>query len=298
VIRYATSQAKLRAAIEKLDANWFAKAAEVLGNLPGEPTSSDFKPLWSKIKGVYIELQYSKCCFCEKPLEGKIEQDVEHFRPKAEVKPWKVPKALQAEGVVVSQPTDGSSEPGYSQLAYSLFNYAMACKTCNSTLKRNFFPIEGTRESTATDPEKSKSEKALLIYPIGAVDDDPEKLIRFDALSPIPRSSEAFNGRRAIVTIELFGLDDSTRRRPLFKLRATLVRLLFLELEGLENATTVASRGKHQTAIDVLTSAETPFTNCLRSFERLYRSDRARATEVAVECLNFMKTKSTRRCGS
>ena len=181
MIQYGIAPATLRAAIETVDADWFDKAAALIAGLPDPPKSSDFQPLWSKIKGVYIELQHSKCCFCEKPLEGKIEQDVEHFRPKAEVKPWKVPARLLAEGIDVQQPADGSSEAGYARLAYSPFNYAMACKTCNSTLKRNFFPVEGRRAATATDPAQTKAEKALLIYPIGAADEDPEPLIAFES---------------------------------------------------------------------------------------------------------------------
>lgn len=298
MIRYVITLAKLRTAISTVDANWFANASAVLGRLPDPPKSSDFKPLWSRIKGIYMTLQHEKCCFCEKPLEGKVEQDVEHFRPKAEVKPWQVPSRLLAQGVAVQQPTDGSSEPGYSQLAYSPFNYAIACKTCNSTLKKNFFPIEGTRDSTATDPAKMDGEKALLIYPIGAVDDDPEQLIEFEALSPVPKSASGFNRRRALVTIEVFRLDDNSRRRPLFKLRATFVWLLFLELERRANARSVIQRQKRQTAIEVLTSPEMPFANCLRCFERLYRSDQARAEAIAEECQKFVKTKSTRRRGT
>ena len=156
------------------------------------------------------------------------------------MKPWQVPSRLLAHGVAVQQPTDGSSEPGYSQLAYSPFNYAIACKTCNSTLKKNFFPIEGTRDSTATDPARIDGEKALLIYPIGAVDKDPEQLIEFEALSPVPKSASGFDRRRALVTIEVFHLDDSTRRRPLFKQRAYLLRLLHHELEGEARATGAA----------------------------------------------------------
>ena len=49
----------------------------------------------------------SKCAFCEKPLEGRIEQDVEHFRPKCEVRPWDIPQDLADAGIAVSQPANG-----------------------------------------------------------------------------------------------------------------------------------------------------------------------------------------------
>ena len=289
MIRYAITKATLDADITTTNASWFADAAAVLAGLPAPPASKDFKPLWSKIKQLYIDLQNSKCCFCEKPLEGKIEQDVEHFRPKAEVKPWKVPAQLAAEGLSVQQPADGSAEDGYSQLAYQPFNYAMSCKTCNSTLKRNLFPIEGTRDSASVDPSTMKAEKALFIYPIGSFDTDPEDLIGFEALSPVPRNASGYGRRRALVAIEVFRLD---RRRDLMKQRAYLLRLLYLELEGKANAAAAAKRAEHQNAIDALTGPEAPFTNCMRCFAALYGTDPIRAGQIAIECLKFMKTKS------
>ena len=293
MIRYSISRATLDGQINAKSPNWFADTAAVVANLPAQPKSADFPPHWSKIKEIYIELQNSKCCFCEKPLEGNIEQDVEHFRAKAQVKSWKIPAALATEGVTVVQPADGSPEPGYTQLPYHPFNYAMSCKTCNSTFKGNLFPIEGIRDSSNNDPAAMHAENALLIYPLGNIDIDPETLIEFDALSPIPTKTSGFGRRRAMVTISIFRLDDARKRKSLFKYRAILVRLLFAELEGSINASTAARKAKHGKAIDALTSAETPFTNCLRSFKRLYENDPAKAETIADECLNFMKSKSS-----
>lgn len=290
MIRCAVTKAKLDADITATNATWFADAAAVLAGLPAVPASTDFTSLWTKIKQLYIDLQNSKCCFCEKPLEGKIEQDVEHFRPKTVVKPWRVPAKLTAEGITVKQPADGSAEDGYSQLAYQPFNYAMSCKTCNSTLKKNLFPIEGTRDSASVDPSTMKTEKALFIYPIGTFDTDPESLIAFDALSPIPRNATGYGRRRAVVTIEVFRLD---RRKDVIKQRAYLLRLLYLELEGKANAASAAKRAEHQKAIEALTCPEAPFTNCMRCFAELHLNDPTRAEQIAKECLKYMKTKST-----
>ena len=106
---------------------------------------------------MYIELQHSKCQFCEKPLEGRIEQDVEHFRPKCEVRPWDIPQDLADAGIAVSQPANGRRtsdriELGYRFLAYHPFNYAAACKPCNTVFKGNLFPIARKRAVDATDP--------------------------------------------------------------------------------------------------------------------------------------------------
>ena len=291
MIRYAITTSDLRSRITAADATWFADGVTALAGLPAQPTSSDFLPLWGRVKQVYMDLQCSKCCFCEKPLEGKIEQDVEHFRPKTEVKPWTIPAALVAEGVTVRQPAQGSVEPGYYRLAYEPFNYAMACKTCNSTLKGNFFPVEGTRATTSTDPTTMASERALLIYPIGSVDHNPEALISFRGLSPVPRHKSGFKRRRALVTIAVFRLDD-TERRTLYKCRAYLVRELFLELEGRRKTNKAAKKQEHQEFIDILTADTSPFTNCLRAFVELYAADRIQAILIARECAKYLKTKS------
>lgn len=289
MIRYKVTKAKLHADITAMNATWFTDTATLLAGLPTPPSTTDFKPFWSKIKQIYIDLQHSKCCFCEKPLEGKIEQDVEHFRPKAEVKPWKIPAKLTAEGVVAHQPADGSSEDGYVKLAYQPFNYAMACKTCNSTLKKNLFPIEGKRLSKGTDPAAMKAEKAFFLYPLGTIDDDPEKLIGFDALSPVPRNANGHGRHRALVTIEVFRLH---LRKDLLKQRAFLLRHLFLELEARTNATSAAKKAEHQTAVETITAPTSPFTSCMRCFAELYDNDRPRAEAIAKECLKFMKSTS------
>jgi hypothetical protein len=292
MIRYAVTKKELHSRIARLDTRWFTRAVSALVELPAAPVSSDFKPLWNRIKNVYIDLQCSKCCFCEKPLESRIEIDVEHFRPKVEVKPWQVPPHLLSQGAMVQQSADGSSEDGYSRLAYEPFNYAVACKTCNSTLKRNLFPIQGARNCSGDDPARMDGEQAFFVYPIGTIDTDPEKLIEFDALSPVPTKNRGYERHRALVTIEVFRLDDCVKRRSLFKERAYLLRLLYLELEGERTATSASETLVHKTVIGNLTSPESPYTNCMRSFERLYRSDRARAAQTANECLKFMNTKS------
>jgi hypothetical protein len=293
MIRVKVTAAKLRAAIRAVKPTFFTDADAILAALPNSPRSSDFKPLWSDIKQVYIDLQFSKCCFCEKPLEAKIEQDVEHFRPKAAVTAWKVPTRLTNAGVTVTQPVEVKTEPGYTLLAYHPLNYAMSCKQCNSVLKKNYFPIAGKRRSGGRDPTKMGGERAYLIYPVGD-NDNPEDLITFEGLSPIPKAAVGFDRLRALVTIELFKLDHVPTRRVLFKGRAYLLRLLYLELEALKGTTDRAKSTGHKKAIAGLTGDECPFANCMRSFERLYRTDPALAGQYADECLKYINTKSLR----
>ena len=287
MIRIQIDESQLRAKITELVPDWFDRAKVALAKLPGTPTSRSFRPLWREIKQVYIELQGGKCCFCEKALEGVGEQDVEHFRPKTKVSAWTVPKKLQALGLVINQPLDGVEESGYARLAYEPMNYAIACATCNQSLKKNLFPIRGPRDTTTTNPTQLGAEEAYFIYPLGFHDADPELLIEYDGISPIARSQDAFERHRALVTIEVFRLDN-TRLRKLFKHRAFFVRHLFLELEGRANAQTTSERTVHQTAIDNLTDSRAPFANCLRSFLRLYATDHPRARFIAVECAKLM----------
>jgi len=141
-----------------------------------------------------MELQGDcKCAFCERSLEskkyGKIEQDVEHFRPKASVKNWPVPAALKKLGVAPTAVPAGAK--GYHLLPHHLFNYAAACKPCNSVLKKDYFPIAGAYATDGSDPAAlTAGEQPYLIYPIGQVDDDPETLIDFHGTSPRAVSPE------------------------------------------------------------------------------------------------------------
>ena len=70
-----------------------------------------------------------------------------------------------------------------------------ACKTCNSRLKANFFPVAGRHSFTGTNPiQLNRRERPYLIYPLGDVDDDnAEDLIAFEGLHRC-RGGSAFAG--------------------------------------------------------------------------------------------------------
>ena len=100
-------------------------------------------------------------------------------------------------------------------LAYDPFNYAVACKPCNTVLKANYFPIAGQRRRAARRPPSRDTERPFLIYPIGDLDDDPEDLIAWRGCHPLPANARGFDGLRAMVTIAIFKLDDPNER-PMF----------------------------------------------------------------------------------
>ena len=226
MIRVSTTAAALLAAIEAHRPGWVARAEARTEALAAGAVDPEFPSLWSETKDVYMKLQHLKCAYCEKELEDQpIEHDVEHYRPKREIVRWVVPRALARQGIVVKQPKHGS-EPGYRLLAYSPFNYAASCKTCNSILKRNYFPIAGTRNATARDPAAMAGERPFLLYPIGDTDDDPEDMIEFAGLSPQVKGT-GFRRQRALVTIWLFDLNGKWRQKD----RAMEIMRYFLALE-------------------------------------------------------------------
>lgn len=87
--------------------------------------SKDFRTShWQKddVKRTIWKFQNKKCCYCERKRDLKRESDVEHFRPKAEVK-------------------DEPEHRGYWWLAYLWDNYFIACKSCNQEYKKSNFPL-------------------------------------------------------------------------------------------------------------------------------------------------------------
>ncbi len=289
MIRYVLSEADLRTRIEAERPGWLARAkAQTMDNAAAE--EPDFPPLWSEIKQVYINLQHSKCAFCEKLLEGRVEQDVEHFRPKGKVTAWSPSQALLDAGLVLKQPADGSDEKGYLHLAYHPLNYAMSCKTCNTVFKRNLFPVAGARKTNATKPPAVSAEKPLLVYPIGDSDDDPNTLLEFAGWTPRPRNADGFGRLRALSVIELFRLNDWQGRKELLAGRARQIQLLYLNHAAIdENATAAVVEAAKSNANRMLLDSE-PHAGCLRAFARLYHADSGQARAYFVEVSEYLET--------
>ncbi len=232
MIRHDISPKELRHAIECIDANWYKRSQDTLAALPANPTSKQFVSLWGDIKSAYIKLQASKCIYCETLIEGNISNDVEHFRPKAKVAAWKVPKWLAQEGVTTTGYKTPKGDPGYRNLAYCPWNYAASCKSCNSVLKKNYFPLCGKRNAAGKTPWNMKAEKPLFVYPIGSIDEDPKTLFEFVGMHPAAYApAGTFEHHRALVTIAVFCLNDAETRKELFRACAELIGHLYSQLE-------------------------------------------------------------------
>jgi hypothetical protein len=290
MIRYACELQELKDQITALKPTWFDRAKAVLDGLSDEPASSDFTGLWSEIKDLYVTLQHSKCAFCEKPLEGRIEQDVEHFRPKAAVSHWDPPQDLIDAGIEVTQPADGSDELGYRFLAYHPFNYATACKNCNSVFKGNLFPLNRARKCDAKRPPATSTEKHYLIYPLGGDDDDndPEKLIRFLGCVPQAAAASGFKRLRALATINIFKLDDPVERRVFYEGRAKAIQALFLNLNAIDHDTDAGIVAAARSNVTRMLKDSEPYANCLRCFHRLYDASPAEAAQIFSDIATFL----------
>ena len=283
MIGYPIASTDLEALIEQEKPGWLQRAADRTETFRAKGCYEESSSIWSDVKRVYMRLQGDcKCAYCERKLEsvpyGVIEQDVEHFRPKKSVRAFEVPQWLKDQGI---EPTRAPSEShGYYLLPYHPFNYAATCKPCNTALKRGYFPIAGDYDLTGEDPAALLDEKPYLIYPLGDFDEPPERLIRFHGLSPQAAASSGHKRARALVTIELLELDDVVGRKNLVRERALIIVALYPQLEKLANGATGSDEADAQNIVAGFTQSNAPHTNCARSFNRLFESDRAEAKAV------------------
>jgi len=233
--------------------------------------------IWNEIKAVYMRLQHGKCMYCERQLatgpHSPIEHDMDHFRPKNRIGNW----PSHSETSAVSFATGEENETGYYWLAYHPFNLGVACKICNTRMKQDFFPIAGTRgnsgDSLAALVEK---EKQLLVYPLGIVDDDPEELIAFDGIVPIPATRSGHKFRRARVIIDLFQLEEREELR-----RDRIERLIDLD-NALKCMNTGEETDRKLAMEDIrrMQDSRSRHSSCVRSACRLYQRNPIGAREL------------------
>lgn len=287
MIRYLVNWDELDATIDKAYPNWRARAKERIEYFISkegyqEPPSS----FWSEIKPVFMMLQYNKCAYCERKLGPRIEHDVEHFRPKRGVDKWPIASGQNEGTPAYNFNTGESMQSGYYRLAYNLRNYAIACKPCNSNLKKSYFPIAANRVENTDDFERLIGEQPLLIYPLGDIDSDPTELITFKGVTPVPIDLVGFGYKRARVTIDFFQLKE---REELLIERGEVIRDCWTALYSSESHDPeIRDFGKA-----VVRQMLHPFSrhsNCANAFYVLYNSDRSFAKQIAREALNYLES--------
>lgn len=306
MISHPIPQADLLERIRAFDPGWIDKAADATAAcvaagcyVKENAARRKIDGLWGDIKEVFMRLQHGKCCYCERRLEsaayGKIEHDVEHYRPKGRLKNW-FTQAVKKD--FPDWPTglgrSGANVKGYYRLAFDPRNYATSCKTCNSTLKSDCFPVAGTPKLEAANPADAKEERPFLIFPVGDGDESVESLIRFDGILAEPvhaADTDLFRHWRARVTIRFFRLNrpapeggsvHEEGRENLYRERAEAICGLANCLDGVESSANASALEMRKRAVQRLISAASPHTNCCRSFLRLWNNPATRAR--AFEC--------------
>jgi hypothetical protein len=174
------------------------------------------------------------------------------------------------------------SAKGYFWLAYELSNYAASCKICNSPLKSCYFPIGSSRKKTPASIKDLGKEKPFLCYPIGRIDEDPERLVTFSATTAIPAHRSGHQNRRGQIIIDFFRLN---KRDDLHRQRAT-----YITLAG--GALKAAARGEEKIEnlklAESLNSATSPHASCVRAFQKVWEADRDTANQIYAACRNYI----------
>ncbi len=296
MIRYPVTREKLEQVIDKVapgakrKKSWRERALAVTARCKQAKryTGPD---LWSEVKGVYMDLQRYKCAYCETAMPrsetAAVAWDVEHYRPKNRVTPWPDGGTKERRGIAYAV-KDGCAT-GYYLLAHEIQNYAGSCKECNSPLKGDHFPIAGKPSKPGVPNLKAlnEEEQPLLLYPIGDVDTDPEEILTFEGIVPVPVAKSGHERDRARVCIDFFNLIG---RRDLEKARATAIELLWTHLEQ-ERSGRPAQRKSSQGMIAELTSPDSPHASCARAFVRAYRKDRDAAQAYLDEARKLLLSK-------
>ncbi len=271
MIRYSITEKKLKQSIRETDADWLDEAETATGKLKSNKVFSKIGPKWGRIKSVFMNAQHNKCGFCERLLPsveyGRIEHDVEHFRPKSRMLKWPPRSRRDLHYDFDTGEADGK---GYYWLAYDPLNYLTACKTCNSNRKRDYFPIKNQRGSTHGSVRKLLGEeKPFLVYPLTAIDDDPEKLIGFNGVAPVAKGTRGHRRRRAEIIIDFFSLD---RREELIRERFAVIDRLIHHLENRENGDS-RIRARAERRIMEMIADDAEHANCARSYLRLFEQN-------------------------
>lgn len=162
------------------------------------------------VKAALRQAQHDKCAFCESRITHIVYGDVEHYRPKGEVR---------------QKITDNEQYPGYYWLAYDWSNLFLSCPLCNQRFKRTCFPLRVARHRARSHKDDLNKESPLLIDP----STKPEKDLTFAGEMAVPNKKS----RKGRVTIEVLGLNRAEllerrleRRRDLLTTRDAYTQLL------------------------------------------------------------------------
>ena len=297
MIRIPIAEPELRARIRAADPTWERRAKERAAKAASKRRVDDGDGIWSDIKHVFMELQGWKCMYCEKPMprpdehggaSGKVEYDVEHFRPKNRVQPWPTERVARSRRIDYAARLRHGAANGYVHLAFDPWNYGVSCKVCNSELKGDRFPILGkpaarTRRRRALDAK----EVPCLVLPIGDEGDDPEAWLEWHGPTVRPRAQLEDDDRvRALTLIDFLELDT---RQDLLLGRCMAIVVLADWLEAAPDDP--AAGDEADKFIAAMVADQAVFAGCLRGFCELYRRDRDQALHWRQQARKYAASK-------
>jgi hypothetical protein len=147
-----------------------------------------------------------------------------------------------------------------------------------TTFKLNYFPVRNQRGASGATVQDLSAEEALLCYPIGDLDDDPEDLVTFKATTAVPVHRTGTKSLRGRVIIDFFGLNH---REILHRERARMIAALGAALEDQARGAAAAA------VLDIiqrLRGPHIPHAGCVRAFLRLWDEDRSTARRAYNLC--------------
>ncbi|MEV6342773.1 hypothetical protein [Actinoplanes sp. NPDC051851] len=279
MIRIPVDRDALRAAIDRIAPTWWTLAeAATRENIAAGAHLKNRDGIWSRVKAAFVDLQKGKCGYCERRLgNAGIEWDMEHYRPKNEVKSWKAGGTNPAD-------VGGASKVGYFRLAFDVRNYLVACKPCNTIYKSSWFPTGAARRLDTGEPSELRTESPFLINPADPGDTDPERLIHFRGVVPQVTGAPGPDRQRALATIELLKLAE---REDLLHERAQIIVGVWFAFES-SRASEEEQRERARKNLEVLCSDRGAHADCARHFLRLCHDAPAEAAREADRALALL----------
>jgi len=119
------------------------------------------------VKETLINLQNDKCCFCERKVSAGEPGHIEHYRPKGGYKKDDKSKL---------------EKPGYFWLAYNFDNLFFSCNRCNTSYKKNYFPLADETKRVMSPTGIIANEDPLIICP--SVDPTPHLIFEQEIIKP------------------------------------------------------------------------------------------------------------------
>lgn len=170
------------------------------------------------VKEQMMEDQHRKCAYCEQYKNGDF-GCVEHYRPKG--------------GYDLGAGTP-LQQPGYYWLAYDWQNLLFSCSECNTSYKRNHFPLVNENARDIEHRDITNEEPAI----INPVTTDPGDHIEFSEFIIRPKMIDGQESIQGKTTIGVFRLNDrkdlKERRRNAWEAynRELIKKAIFLKLNN------------------------------------------------------------------